>query len=339
MQISVVIATYNRLPLLLGLLEDLAGQVAPGPFDVTVVDDGSSEPVAAALSEQRWPFPLRVITQPNAGQARARHRGIEASSGEIIVIVDDDMQLPADFLAQHRAQHERGAEVVLGLLRPADDLHDKPIFERFHAAQLERFVNAVRSGTPLSGSELCTGNVSLRRAHYLHIGGFDPQLARSEDRDLGIRLHQAGARFVLCEEAFTKHRSDHTDRAMWKRRAFQYGVFDQRIARKHPRDLQHDPWHYLELVSPLSRPLLLGAVLSRAFGQALAEAALRASEQLDRAGLERIALQGTTLTFGLEYFCGVRSELGSSLRALADLGRYVSARLRSNEQRVQPSPS
>jgi GT2 family glycosyltransferase len=328
MRTSIVIATYNRLSLLTDLLEDLTRQTNAGPFDVTVVDDGSATPVADHIGARRWPFPLQVITQSNAGQAHARHRGILASSGEIIVIVDDDMQLPAAFLAEHRALHEQGAEVVMGMLKPADDLGKKPVFERFHAAQLESFVNSVRTGAVLSGSELCTGNVSLRRADYLRVGGFDLSLQRSEDRDLGIRLSKAGVRMAFSETAFTKHRSDHTDRGVWKRRAFSYGVSDHRIARKHPADLTQDPWHYLELVSPLSRPLLISAVLSQPWGKLLAELALRTSEQVDRAGLTRLALQGTTLSFGLEYFRGVRSQYRSSVHALADLSRYALQRWR-----------
>lgn len=335
MQISVVIATYNRLSLLTSLLEDLATQQQAGAFDVTVVDDGSREQVAPALQGRSWCFPLRVLSQANSGQAHARHRAILESNGEIVVIVDDDMQLPEDFLAQHRRLHETGADVVLGLLKPADDLAGKPIFERFHAAQLARFVEAVRAGEPISGSALCTGNVSFRRAHYLQIGGFDMTLSRSEDRDLGIRLQKAGARFAFSEQAYTKHRSDHTDRAKWKRRAFQYGIYDQRIARKHPGDPQYNPWHYLSLVNPISRPLLLGAVLFRGFGAGLADAALRASEQLDRWGLEQPALRGTTLTFGLEYFCGVRSEYPSALSALADLTRYLGARRHTSLQHLR----
>jgi GT2 family glycosyltransferase len=334
MRISVVIATYNRLPLLTGLLEDLAAQQQPGPFDVTVVDDGSRESVAQALQGRSWPFALNMITQVNSGQAQARHRAILDSKGEIIVILDDDMQLPADFLAQHRRLHDAGADVVLGLLKPADDLAAKPIFERFHAEQLARFVAGVRAGEPISGSALCTGNVSLRRAHYLEIGGFDLTLSRSEDRDLGIRLQKAGARFAFSEQAYTKHRSDHTDRAKWKQRAFQYGIYDRRIAQKHPDDPQYNPWHYLSLVNPVSRPLLLGAVLFSGLGTGLAEAALRASEQLDRWGLERPALQGTTLTFGLEYFCGVRSEYPSALSALTDLTRYLGARRHTGLQQL-----
>lgn len=323
MKISVVIATYERGALLADLLRDLSAQQDAGAFDVCIVDDGSREPAERFVDLAHAPFPLRMIRQENAGPARARHRGIEATDGEVVVIIDDDMTLPVHFLAAHRALHERGFDVVLGLIRASSDLADKPLFERFHAEQLEKFVAQQRAGSKLPGSALCTGNVSFRRTYYERVGGFDARLARSEDRDLGIRLQKAGARLAFSEEAFTTHRSDHTDLEKWKRRAFLYGVYDHRIACKHDGDVASHPWYYMRLVSPISRPLLIGAICSRAFGKQLSKAAMRASEAVDRLGLESVAIKGTTLVFGLEYFMGVRSEYASSLAATGELVRFL----------------
>ena len=327
MQSSVVIATYNRLPLLLELLEDLARQTGmAGRFDVTVVDDGSREPVNPALRARDWPFPLQVIEQANAGPARARHAGIAASSGELIVIVDDDMRLAPDFLAAHAELHTRGFEVVLGLIRAPDDLGAKPLFERFHAGQLALFLADMRAGKPIPGAALCTGNCSFRRARYFEVGGFDVSLARSEDRDLGIRLKKAGARFAFSEQASATHRSDHTRLDVWLRRAFLYGVSDSRIALKYPEDGYNDPWHYLLLMSPIARPLLIGAVVSPAAGAAVGQLAIRVAEAIDRLGLERLAISGVTLAYGLQYYRGVRSEHRSLLAAARGFGAFFRKR-------------
>lgn len=326
MKLSVVIATYNRGALLLDLLGDLAAQIDPGPFDVVIVDDGSKVPAETFLSGRTFPFPLRLLRNDNVGQARARHRGIEASDGDVVVIIDDDMALPPGFLAAHRALHEQGAEVVMGHIRPAGDLADKPLFERFHAAQLDKFVSELRGGKALPGSALCTGNVSFRHARYREVGGFDPKLQRSEDRDLGIRFEKAGARLAFSEDAYTTHRSDHADLSVWLRRAFLYGVSDHRIAQKHAGDAVSDPWHYMLLVNPVSRPLLVSAICSSKVGDGLASLAMRASEALDRRGHEQIAIKGTTLVFGIEYFMGVRSEYASSLAALGGLVRFLLGR-------------
>ena len=51
-----------------------------------------------------------------------------------------------------------------------------------------------------------------------------PLAVDRRDRDLGIRLKKAGARFAFSEHASVTHRSDHTRRGVWLRRAFLYGV-------------------------------------------------------------------------------------------------------------------
>ena len=64
---------------------------------------------------------------------------------------------------------------------------DKPLFERMHARLLSRQWERFRSGEePPRGIHVCTGNVSLRRADYFAVGGFDSTLARSEDRELHV---------------------------------------------------------------------------------------------------------------------------------------------------------
>ena len=320
MKTSVVIATYNRPALLFDLLDDLSRQVGmDAAFDVTIVDDGSAHPVKQQLEQRRWPFPLRIIEQKNAGQSSARQAGVLASDGELVVIIDDDMRVAPDFLVTHRTLHERGYEVVLGLIRAPGDLSTKPLFERFHAAQLAAFLTGMRQGKPIPGAALCTGNCSFRRQRYLQVGGFDVTLQRSEDRDLGIRLKKAGAKFAFSERANAIHRSDHRRHEVWLRRAYLYGVYDTRISSKYPDDGYNDPWHFLVIVNPLVSPILLGAALAPKLAEPLAELALRVAGALDRLGLEPVALKGVTLAYGLQYYRGVRAEhpqLAAAARSL-----------------------
>jgi len=326
--LTVVVATFNRSRLLLNLFADLARQDLVDPasgapaFDLILVDDGSREPARAALAGQTFPFRYQLIEQANAGAAAARDRGIRAASGEVIVIVDDDMQLPTGFLRAHLAAHEAGKTLVLGCIRSSDALASMPLFERFHAWQLEQQRAAATRGEPVHGAALCTGNVSFRREAYLRVGGFDPALQRSEDRDLGIRLEQDGAQIAFSEAAFTTHHSDHESLEIFLRRAFLYGVYDSRIAQKHPQLPAVSPWAFLAQVNPISRPFLLFAVRAPRAAETLARAAMALSSLLARAGLEALALRGTTLVYGMQYFRGVREEAGSRARAQSDLADH-----------------
>jgi glycosyltransferase involved in cell wall biosynthesis len=325
--ISVVVATYNRENLLRELIGDLAKQTLPAAsFEVLLVDDGSKVPVQKVLEGEKTPYDLRVIAQTNAGPAAARHRGIVEAKAEVILIIDDDMRFPPTLLEEHLRRHREGSSVVLGHIRSAPRLKEMPLFERFHAQQLDRQVAAFRSGLQARGVHLCTGNVSFRRADYLAIGGFDRTLARSEDRDLGIRLERAGARFTFSEDAYTVHESDHTSLDVWMKRAFLYGIYDSRIGAKHSDVPSVSPWRFLFLVHPVSRPLLLATTAVPTAGKVAARSLMAICDWLDERGLERAALKGTTLVYGIEYFRGLREQAGSLLGAARGLVAYTRQR-------------
>ena len=137
-----------------------------GAFEVIVIDDGSAEPVGPMLYQLRTCYPLQHVRIDWSGQAVARHRGACLATGDILVFVDDDMQVPPDFLAAHVARHAaQPRAVVLGHLKTAPGIGEMPLFERFNARQLERWRADVLAGRVRPrGQHLCTGNVSMTRA-------------------------------------------------------------------------------------------------------------------------------------------------------------------------------
>jgi glycosyltransferase involved in cell wall biosynthesis len=332
MKISVVVSTFNRRVLLEELLSSLEAQtLSADRFEVIVVDDGSSEPVEPGLRQRPRPFHFDVITQSNAGVAAARHAGVLRATGEIIVVLDDDMLAPETFLAAHLRAHEAGYTLVLGHIAaaPATATQKRPLFERMHTRQLDKFIARYRGlPTAVRGVMVCTGNVSFRRADYLAVGGFDRSLGRSEDRELGVRLEKAGARLTFAYDARTINRSDHTDFEVWMQRNFLYGVFDARISKKHPDVAIADPWHFLFIVNPVSRGLLMGAVAAPGLAKHVSRLAYRSAELLDARGWTGPALAGATLCYGLEYFRGVRGEAGSLRESVRGLRRHMKERSR-----------
>lgn len=336
-ELSVVLAAYNRPDALRLLLQDLSlQQLAPERFEVVVVDDGSRHPVQEALGELHTPYALKLVRQNNAGAAAARDRGVRLARAPIVVITDDDMRVGKDFLRRHLEAHAKGATVVLGHIASSDNLAKMPVFERFHAAQLERFVRGVREGRILvHGVHACTGNLSFRREDYIALGGFDAALKRSEDRELGVRLEKSGATLAFAADAITRHESDHTDLSVWLRRCFNYGVYDRKIAAKHPDVEMADPWRFFFLVSPVSRPLLLAAVALPGPMQHATTFAVRAAEKLDAHGQQRLAVAATTLAYGLEYFRGMRTEAGSLRHCAKDFVGYLGKRTHKRRSAAQ----
>ena len=314
---SVVLATYNRLPTLKRLLKQLGEQSLPAnEFEVVVVDDGSATPVAPELGQLQTPYKLILVAQKNAGAAAARHRGVQEARGEILVMLDDDMQLPPIFLEEHLRWHtDEVHTAVFGRYRSDPNIDQMPLFERWYAQRWENWADEFARGWQPTGMSLCTGNVSMRREDYLDVGGFDSRLDRSEDAELGLKLEEHGVRLVYSEDAYTLHGSDHTKPEVWMRRAFRYGICDMRIARMHSKLPHADPWRFWFMLPRLARPVLLTSVALPQVSRPLAELANRAAHVVDRLGATRTAMRMCGVVYGMEYYRGVREECGGLLQA------------------------
>src|ERR1039458_6471559 len=85
--VSVVIATYNRASMLREAIDSVLAQTEP-VREVIVVDDGSTDNTRDVLSG----YGSRIVAlyQPQSGASAARNRAIRAATGEWIAFLDDD---------------------------------------------------------------------------------------------------------------------------------------------------------------------------------------------------------------------------------------------------------
>ena len=90
---SVVVPLYNKQAHIAATLASVADQTY-APFEVIVVDDGSTDDSVAIVRAANLPG-LRIVAQANAGPALARNRGIAETAGDWIAFLDaDDLWLP-----------------------------------------------------------------------------------------------------------------------------------------------------------------------------------------------------------------------------------------------------
>ena len=101
MKLSVIIPTFNpRMDYLQAVLDALRGQTLPPTDWELVIVDNRSEPPLADRVDLRWHPHARVVREEQTGLTRARLRGFRETTGELVVLVDDDNVLDADYLAQ-----------------------------------------------------------------------------------------------------------------------------------------------------------------------------------------------------------------------------------------------
>lgn len=143
--VSVILCTHNpRADYLHRVLASLREQTLPAErWEFLLVNNASSQPLEETW-DISWHWRGRHVREDKLGLTAARLRGIEESSGELLIFVDDDNLLAPDFLAQALAISARSEAMVLGAFG-AGVL--KPEFEVQPAAGLRPYIGllALRS--------------------------------------------------------------------------------------------------------------------------------------------------------------------------------------------------
>ncbi|MTJ53703.1 glycosyltransferase [Anabaena sp. UHCC 0253] len=210
---SIVIPTYNRLPILQKCLRALELQelkdVTPiQGYEVVLVDDGSTDGTLDWLAEHKHEFPhLRCFEQDHAGPAAARNLGVNKALGDTIIFIDSDLVVLNSFLQAH------ADALVQGKKKLESNTSDTPK-ERFftygaviNTCNFENPTAEPYKITDFSAAFFATGNVAISK-HWLEAAGlFDTgfQLYGWEDLELGVRLKKLGLSLIKCPEAVGYH--------------------------------------------------------------------------------------------------------------------------------------
>ena len=204
MLISVVIPTYNRLPILEKCLRALESQTLHGAldgFEVVVVDDGSTDGTVDWLQQRGEQFPhVRLIQQEHGGPAEGRNRGVHQANGDVIVFIDSDLVVTESFLASHARALERS-------WRHRGNRLSFTYGAVVNTANFENPTEERHKLRDLSWAYFATGNVAIDRGVLEASGLFDTgfRLYGWEDLELGERLRRMGVELVRCPEAVGYH--------------------------------------------------------------------------------------------------------------------------------------
>ena len=96
LRFSVVVPAYNEAEFLGGCLDSLLRQDLQDPYEIIVVDNGSTD-CTAEVARSRG---VTVLHEPRPGVCSARQRGTEEARGEIVVSTDADTVFSDDWLSR-----------------------------------------------------------------------------------------------------------------------------------------------------------------------------------------------------------------------------------------------
>lgn len=151
-------------------------------LEIIVINDGGH----AEITEVCHKYKVKMVDiRPNCGSYLARNKGLEYSTGAIIVFIDADVIIPPGWLEQ-----------AISSIGPVDYLAAnirvdyREIQTAVHSYQVRHsFPNAVYLEQEHFG---VTAGLVIKRRLTEQLGGFDSRLRSGGDREFGLRVYQAG---------------------------------------------------------------------------------------------------------------------------------------------------
>lgn len=160
-----IVPAYNEAENLASLLPQLSACLTDCSDDwhVIVVDDGSTDstPLLLARWAQRPGFTVLRLSR-NFGKEAALTAGLESATGEVVVMMDADLQHPPALIATFVARWREGADVVYAL---REDRSDESAFKRLGTRIFYALVNAAdRFRVPAGAGDFRLMDIGVVRA-------------------------------------------------------------------------------------------------------------------------------------------------------------------------------
>lgn len=234
-KVAFIVPVYNRPQ---EVRELLASMVVCGTdaeeWEVVIVEDGSTESAEGVVAEYAERLPITYLTKPNGGPSSARNYGAQHTEAQMLVFLDSDTTLSAQYL-----------DTVLANEAPFWGGADRssPDFSAMQRAVSYAMTSPLTTGGIRGGGEKMdkfyprSFNMGISRRLYDSVGGFDEAMRYGEDVDLSYRLTNAGAQAILLRGAEVCHKR-RTNLCGFFRQVCHSGEARITLTRRHPGTLK-----------------------------------------------------------------------------------------------------
>jgi glycosyltransferase involved in cell wall biosynthesis len=192
--VSVVVPARDAESTLSRTLDALADQDLDGPYEVIVVDDGSSDATSRIAADARGD--VRVIRHEHSrGAGAARNTGAGAATAPTLAFTDSDCYPASNWLSAGLRWIE-AFDLVQGAVEPDREAERGPWDRTLTVRRAEGYYQ--------------TANLLVRRELFESLGGFEDWIDSSrepmgEDVLFGWRAARAGAKVAFAPDAVIQH--------------------------------------------------------------------------------------------------------------------------------------
>ena len=209
---SIIIPVHNQWFTTLKCLQALQRNCDRTPFEIILVDDGSSDSTFEAASQIRGIQIIRIHS--NVGYLRATNLGATYANSEYLILLNNDTEPVSGWLDELVSFLDKNPEVAIGgstLLYPDGSLQESgaQIFAGGNAWNLGR------GGNPSDGQfrfprevdYASAASIVVRKTFWDMTGGFDEQFAPAycEDSDLCMTAWKLGFKVFLIPNSWVIH--------------------------------------------------------------------------------------------------------------------------------------
>ena len=221
MYFSFIVPVYNRPDEIDELLESMTQFSSSIPFEVVVVEDGSTIPCEDVIEKYNSRLTIAYYFKSNSGPGDSRNYGMKVAKGDYFIILDSDCIIPPNYLIQ--VQKSLDAEYVDCFGGPDAALDS---FSDIQKAINFAMTSFLTTGGIRGGSEKVdkfqprSFNMGLSKKAFEASNGFG-NIHPGEDPDLSIRLWNLGFKTKLIKNAFVYHKR----RISWEKFQIQVNKF------------------------------------------------------------------------------------------------------------------
>ena len=226
--VSFVIPCLNSEQTLGRALDSIFAQETEAPFEVIIVDNGSSDGTVALAQR----YPVTIVHASKRGAGPARNAGVAQARGSYLAFIDSDVVLEPTWLSRILGpMQSHGFQIGLGRVIPAGE---ENFFNQFRRAlNQKRYRNTNISLIAPDGSVNPVVNTAAcvyEKSFFNTFGGFDERISRIEDTELSMRLYLHGCAIFASSSARAEVYNTGT---LWGylRRSWKLGMARKELAR------------------------------------------------------------------------------------------------------------